>query len=119
MAKRTRKVHVTGKYGTRYGGAIRKIVKKFELQQRAKYVCPPCGKQQVKRVASGIWKCRGCKTTFAGGAYEFATSVATTAKVTMHRLKKLKEELAQAPKDEPEQPAKEKKEKKEKKAKKE
>jgi hypothetical protein len=44
MAKRTRKVGVTGKYGTRYGGAIRRIVKKFELQQRAKYVCPVCGK---------------------------------------------------------------------------
>ena len=44
MAKRTRKAGVTGKYGTRYGGAIRKIVKKFELQQRAKYVCPACGK---------------------------------------------------------------------------
>jgi ribosomal protein L37AE/L43A len=44
MAKRTKKVGVTGKYGTRYGSAIRKIVKKFELQQRAKYVCPACGK---------------------------------------------------------------------------
>ena len=44
MAKRTKKVGVTGKYGTRYGSAIRKIVKKFELQQRAKYLCPACGK---------------------------------------------------------------------------
>ena len=44
MTKRTKKVGVTGKYGTRYGGAIRKIVKKFELQQHAKYQCPPCGK---------------------------------------------------------------------------
>lgn len=44
MAKRTKKVGVTGKYGTRYGGAIRKIVKKFEIQQHAKYLCPPCGK---------------------------------------------------------------------------
>lgn len=44
MAKRTKKVGVTGKYGTRYGSSIRKIVKKFELQQRAKYVCPACGK---------------------------------------------------------------------------
>lgn len=44
MAKRTKKVGVTGKYGTRYGSAIRKIVKKFELQQHAKYVCPSCGK---------------------------------------------------------------------------
>ena len=47
MAKRTRKAGVVGKYGTRYGGAIRKIVKKFELQQRAKYVCPPCGKVRI------------------------------------------------------------------------
>ena len=44
MAKRTKKAGITGKYGTRYGGAIRRIVKKFELQQRAKYVCPACGK---------------------------------------------------------------------------
>lgn len=44
MAKRTKKVGITGKYGTRYGGAIRKIVRKFELQQHAKYLCPPCGK---------------------------------------------------------------------------
>lgn len=58
----------------------------------------------VKRVASGIWKCRGCKVTFAGGAFEFATSVATTAKVTMHRLKKLKEELASGPKEEEAKP---------------
>jgi large subunit ribosomal protein L37Ae len=55
-------------------------------------------KTAVKRVSCGIWKCKGCKITFAGGAYEFATSVATTAKVTMNRLKKLKEEAA-APKE--------------------
>ena len=60
MAKRTKKVGVTGKYGTRYGGAIRKIVKKFELQQHAKYQCPPCGKVHNfinidKRQASVLW----------------------------------------------------------------
>jgi hypothetical protein len=47
MAKRTKKVGIVGKYGTRYGGAIRKITKKFELQQHARYVCPPCGKVKV------------------------------------------------------------------------
>ena len=70
----------------------------------------------IKRVACGIWKCKGCKTTFAGGAYEFATSVATTAKVTMNRLKKLKEELTNPVKEEPEQKKKDKKEKKAKRA---
>ena len=57
---------------------------------------------QVKRTACGIWRCKGCKVTFAGGAFEFATSVATTAKVTMNRLKKLKEELNNANKEEEE-----------------
>ncbi len=44
MAKRTKKVGIVGKYGTRYGSAIRKILKKFELQQHSRYVCPACGK---------------------------------------------------------------------------
>jgi len=57
---------------------------------------------QVRRSASGIWHCKGCKVTFAGGAFEFATSVATTAKVTMTRLKKLKEELNNNTKEEEE-----------------
>ena len=70
------------------------------MQQRAKYVCPACGKSQVRRSSCGVWQCKGCKVTFAGGAFEFATSVATTAKVTMNRLKKLKEELNNANKDE-------------------
>ena len=65
----------------------------------------------VKRVACGIWKCRACKITFAGGAFEFATSVATTAKVTMNRLMKLKDDVKA-------QEQKEKQEKQEKKEKK-
>ena len=60
----------------------------------------PIIQQRIRRVAAGIWHCKGCKTTFAGGAYEFATSVATTAKVTMNRLKKIKEELANPVKEE-------------------
>ena len=44
MTKRTVKVGITRKYGTRYGAALRKIVKKFELQQHARYSCPFCGK---------------------------------------------------------------------------
>ena len=76
---------------------------------------PSIIQSQVRRAAAGIWKCRGCKTTFAGGAFEFATSVATTAKVTMNRLKKLKEELNSG-KQEEEVKKESKQEKKEKKA---
>ena len=44
MAKRTKKVGICGKYGTRYGAAQRKTIKKFEITQRAKYTCAFCGK---------------------------------------------------------------------------
>ena len=44
MTKRTKKVGVVGKYGTRYGAAIRKQIKKIEISQHAKYTCMFCGK---------------------------------------------------------------------------
>ena len=47
MTKRTKKVGVTGKYGTRYGAAIRKQIKKIEISQHAKYTCLFCGKARV------------------------------------------------------------------------
>lgn len=33
MTKKTKKVGITGKYGTRYGASLRKIIKKFEISQ--------------------------------------------------------------------------------------
>ena len=44
QAKRTKKVGITGKYGTRYGASLRKTVKKMEISQHSKYTCPFCGK---------------------------------------------------------------------------
>lgn len=49
MTKRTNKVGITRKYGTRYGASLRKIIKKFELTQHAKYQCPFCGKVKIER----------------------------------------------------------------------
>eukprot|EP00775_Hariotina_reticulata_P004037 gene4037-4284_t len=68
-SKRTKKVGIVGKYGTRYGASLRKQIKKMEVSQHSKYFCQFCGKFAVKRIAVGIWGCKACKKTQAGGAY--------------------------------------------------
>ena len=50
MAKRTKKVGICGKYGTRYGAAQRKTIKKFEITQRATYTCSFCGKVNISHL---------------------------------------------------------------------
>ena len=129
MGIRTKKVGITGKYATRYGQKLRKQVKSIEILQRVKSICPFCGKKSIRREAAGIWKCRGCRRAIAGGAWEFVTTAATTAKTTINRLKKNLESRKKPEKEidedeeEEEQQPKEKKgqkaEKKEKKGKKE
>jgi large subunit ribosomal protein L37Ae len=69
QAKRTKKVGVVGKYGTRYGASLRKQAKKMEITQHAKYTCHFCGKDSVKRRAVGIWACSACHRVMAGGAW--------------------------------------------------
>lgn len=51
QAKRTKKVGIVGKYGTRYGASLRKIIKKMEVSQHSKYFCNFCGK--VRAIAEG------------------------------------------------------------------
>lgn len=85
--KRTKKVGITGKYGTRYGASLRKVVKKMEVSQHAKYSCQFCGKDQVKRKAVGIWYCSGCSKTTAGGAWVLATAQAAQTRSTLRRLR--------------------------------
>ncbi|XP_053201645.1 60S ribosomal protein L37a-like [Panonychus citri] len=91
MAKRTKKVGVVGKYGTRYGASLRKMVKKIEVTQHAKYTCTFCGKETMKRSCVGIWSCRGCGKTVAGGAYVFSTTTAATVRGAVRRLREMKE----------------------------
>ncbi|CAL1171792.1 unnamed protein product [Cladocopium goreaui] len=90
MAKRTKKVGITGKYGTRYGASLRKIIKRYDIQQRARYMCSFCGKENVKRVAGGIWKCKGktCGKIMAGGCWTLSTGPAATVRATIARLRK-------------------------------
>ena len=46
MGKRTKKVGICGKYGTRYGASIRKNIKKMEISQHASYSCVFCGTER-------------------------------------------------------------------------
>ncbi|KAJ2690171.1 60S ribosomal protein L43 [Coemansia spiralis] len=88
-AKRTKKVGITGKYGTRYGASLRKLVKKMEITQHASYICTFCGKESVKRTSVGIWNCRGCRKTIAGGAYVVSTPAASIARSNIRRIREL------------------------------
>ncbi|KAF8938708.1 60S ribosomal protein L37A [Dissophora ornata] len=90
-AKRTKKVGVVGKYGVRYGASLRKQVKKMEITQHSKYTCTFCGRDAVKRLSVGIWKCRGCKKTMAGGAWTLSTTAAATVRSTTRRLREIME----------------------------
>ena len=66
---RTKKVGTTGRFGPRYGRRAKVLLAKIEKQQKQKHQCPVCKKMKLKRVAAGIWECRGCHAKMAGGAY--------------------------------------------------
>ncbi|KAK4221620.1 ribosomal protein L37ae [Podospora fimiseda] len=91
MSKRTKKVGISGKYGTRYGASLRKLVKKQEVSQHARYTCAFCGKDSVRRSAVGIWNCKSCKKVLAGGAYTVATPAAAAMRSTLRRLREITE----------------------------
>merc|ERR1712036_9990 len=93
MAKRTKKVGVVGKYGTRYGASLRKTVKKMEITQHSKYLCTFCGKENMKRTAVGIWYCnvKNCRVTVAGGAWTYSTSAAASVRSAIRRLREMKD----------------------------
>merc|ERR1712013_130155 len=91
MAKRTKKVGIVGKYGTRYGASLRKMAKQIEVSHHAKYTCKFCGKDSMKRSAVGIWKCKACRKTVAGGAWALSTSAAVTVRSAIRRLREMQE----------------------------
>ncbi len=73
MAKGTRKVGITGRYGPRYGVKIRKQIKSVSRHRAKPQRCPECQAHSVKRVASGIWHCKHCGLKFAASAYSTRT----------------------------------------------
>jgi len=94
MGKRTKKVGITGKYGTRYGSTLRKLLRKIEVSQHSAYRCVFCGKDCVKRQCAGIWECRSCKKVVAGGCYTLSTASAVTVRSNIARLRRLQVESA-------------------------
>ncbi|HEC87773.1 MAG TPA: 50S ribosomal protein L37Ae [Thermoplasmata archaeon] len=69
MAKRTKKVGTTGRFGARYGVKIKHRVREIEEKQKKWHTCPRCGRERLKRESTGIWVCKKCNAKFAGGAY--------------------------------------------------
>ncbi len=65
----TKKVGSAGKFGSRYGRKIKRLVSGIEKKQRAKQKCPYCNKLAVKRLSLGIFKCNKCDSKFTGKAY--------------------------------------------------
>lgn len=61
---------ISGTLGPRYGFSVRKRYAEVMMRRRAKYSCPRCYVGRLKRLSVGLWKCRKCGFTFAGGAYE-------------------------------------------------
>ncbi len=69
MPRKTKKVGIAGKFGPRYGVKVRKQIQAVEQEKIKSHTCPRCKHKSVKRISSGIWKCRRCDLTFASGAY--------------------------------------------------
>lgn len=87
MAKRTKKVGIVGKYGTRYGASLRKLIKRMEVSQHKKYTNPLTGGETLKRHSVGIWECKKSGIKMTGGAYEPETPTARTTKYGIQRLR--------------------------------
>ncbi|MGH7340997.1 MAG: 50S ribosomal protein L37ae [Candidatus Rokuibacteriota bacterium] len=69
MASGLKKAGSVGRLGARYGVKIRRGVEEIERLHKARYKCPRCEFEAVKRYATGVWRCRHCGLKFAGGAY--------------------------------------------------
>ena len=55
--------------GAKYGGTLRKRYARVYRTLKAARECPSCSSMRLRRQASGIWRCKSCGYTVAGGAY--------------------------------------------------
>jgi large subunit ribosomal protein L37Ae len=80
MGRKTKKVAMTRGLGARYGATVRKRYIKVVTEAKKTHKCPQCGAEAVKRESVGVWNCRKCDITFAGGAYTPVTKLGVVAK---------------------------------------
>ncbi len=62
--------------GAKYGGTLRKRYTRIFRLQKAARECPSCSSMKLRRASSGIWKCKSCGFTVAGGAFDLAQAKA-------------------------------------------
>lgn len=70
MSKRTQKAGLEARFGARYGVSVRRRAASALRKVKKEYSCPVCQYQKVKREAAGIWGCKKCGHTFAGGVWQ-------------------------------------------------
>ncbi len=73
MAK-TKKVGLSGRFGTRFGAQVRKEWRNIAEKQKGFQKCPRCEtKIRNMREFVGVWYCKKCGATWTGGAWESVT----------------------------------------------
>ncbi len=77
---KTKKVGPTRGLGARYGSTVRKRYVRATAGLKKAHRCTQCGFVRVKRESVGVWKCKKCGHTFAGGAYTPSTKLGVVAK---------------------------------------
>ena len=75
-------------WSIRYGVNLRKRHLAVSKEKKARYECSVCGRNAVKRVSTGIWKCKHCGAMFAGGAYSLKTEAGRTVERVLSQIKK-------------------------------
>lgn len=69
MAKK-KMPNIAARFGPRYGSTLRKRWNLIMIKKTSLYECPQCMHKKLEWVSVGIWRCRKCGFTVAGGAYE-------------------------------------------------
>ncbi len=90
----TKRVGPAGRFGARYGASLRKKITAIEVKQRGKHRCPFCKTlTRFERLSVGVWRCKKCGATFAGGAWVPQTSLGKTFTPEEFRVLEREKEL--------------------------